>query len=1130
MDLRDSSLSLWSSPVPSKKLDKLFKRECRVTKPVPPKLHSARDIREKAAAAEEEKRLTALGMQEPNDRSPSDVRFICGCVSALVPFFRLWPENLQMALARVLRTEVLVRQESVLARGTPCTRVVFVLSGKLSVLVPSNDGSSTQAHRNGDHSSDIVAATLKRGDACGEAALLGDNPMSHADVVVASRGAVLLSLPYEDFSRALKGILGLRQQDRLAYLRMHPLFAGVNLGDLDTLSDALQLVHYPAGTLLSKASSALSTSLPAPNGASVTNSTKTQQGWAQQVVVYLLIEGCAAVRRGQLGGGASNARLSSGRGLRSGAGLYDEDTVCLLQHLDVFGPQYLPPGTHVEAVTDIKLYCLLRDEYDTLPPQTQKLLEEAQVFMSQYSAGKEAGLQRIDAARQRPSYGAYHYKVGDVLLASMGAAGAHTLPQSKDTNAGRPSLRGPGPPAMTHSHGININSSMHGQPSHAPVSGPVPLDVLHAQQVIAAMDLCPYKDPHTGLPLPFTKAQGLRNQKPEPLTQQQQVRHGSLNNEHPGPGTKRNSPGEHSSLQSCRAGPAAVNTAAGMKQPQSTAWWPSPNTKYVPQQQQQQQQRRPQVLIQQQPHSDTELTSYAPLSLSAPPFTDEQLAPNTATTFFLTQDPNQASEPQQQSAAPPPSSQLLAKIGPRPSSPRRRDHPDVHKLAGKAGAAARGKSATTVPRLPTLGSQVYSQTAPLSVLPPTEKAWPRVEVARRHVVETEAPHPQKVPVTLRQRHAIIFNQARQYTEPTLRRNLSVRESSSDEEDAPKLATKRQPSRRMSGDRRSSLSRRSHESHSAYDRRRKQQQQQLLQGGSGGGGSSSCDPPSPRTVMSTAANNLAESETNFTMRRSSVGGAAGEVDGVLLGAEVGVEGRPRSGGEPGGTAEGGLGVVGGVRRRSSREGRRSSSSGDGSDLGLVIHQAGEQSGGHWQESDARQGGGDVLDLENGRDGWQAQAMAGQQQQQQQQHIGQESLQGQPHALYAQHQVYAQVQQPHPPQTDNPTSPFTSQQRSPRQAQGIPKTSPTTASQQEQGSRSPSGGVSGFSRGPREQRLGQKGGGAGSLVEEAIALPPSVMLGYETLDPFSMATLLSYATQRTSAASISQDGILPRPGWS
>lgn len=48
-----------------------------------------------------------------------------------MPFFRLWPENLQLELSRVLCTEVLVRQESVLARGTPCTRVVFVLSGKV---------------------------------------------------------------------------------------------------------------------------------------------------------------------------------------------------------------------------------------------------------------------------------------------------------------------------------------------------------------------------------------------------------------------------------------------------------------------------------------------------------------------------------------------------------------------------------------------------------------------------------------------------------------------------------------------------------------------------------------------------------------------------------------------------------------------------------------------------------------------------------------------------------------------------------------------------------------------------------------------------------------------------------------
>lgn len=33
------------------------------------------------------------------------------------------------------------------------------------------------------------------------------------------------------------------------------------------------------------------------------------------------------------------------------------------------------------------------------------------MFMSQYSAGKQQGLQRINAARAQPSYGGYHYKV-----------------------------------------------------------------------------------------------------------------------------------------------------------------------------------------------------------------------------------------------------------------------------------------------------------------------------------------------------------------------------------------------------------------------------------------------------------------------------------------------------------------------------------------------------------------------------------------------------------------------------------------------------------------------------------------------------------------------------------------------
>lgn len=57
--------------------------------------------------------------------------------------------------------------------------------------------------------------------------------MSHVDVVVASAGAVLFSLTYADFEVALKGVLGLSQQDRLVYLRMHPLFVDVSLEQID---------------------------------------------------------------------------------------------------------------------------------------------------------------------------------------------------------------------------------------------------------------------------------------------------------------------------------------------------------------------------------------------------------------------------------------------------------------------------------------------------------------------------------------------------------------------------------------------------------------------------------------------------------------------------------------------------------------------------------------------------------------------------------------------------------------------------------------------------------------------------------------------------------------------------------
>lgn len=62
-----------------------------------------------------------------------------------------------------------------------------------------------------DASTTRALATLRKGDTCGEAVLLG-NAMAHADVVVTSPGAVMLSLCHADFLRALKEILGLRQQ------------------------------------------------------------------------------------------------------------------------------------------------------------------------------------------------------------------------------------------------------------------------------------------------------------------------------------------------------------------------------------------------------------------------------------------------------------------------------------------------------------------------------------------------------------------------------------------------------------------------------------------------------------------------------------------------------------------------------------------------------------------------------------------------------------------------------------------------------------------------------------------------------------------------------------------------------
>ena len=58
---------------------------------------------------------------------------------------------------------------------------------------------------------------------------------------------------------------------------------------------------------------------------------------------------------------------------RPGGSLYDADTLCLLHPRDVFGPMFLPPGTWVEAVSDIKLYCLPRSKYNGLPLHVLKV-------------------------------------------------------------------------------------------------------------------------------------------------------------------------------------------------------------------------------------------------------------------------------------------------------------------------------------------------------------------------------------------------------------------------------------------------------------------------------------------------------------------------------------------------------------------------------------------------------------------------------------------------------------------------------------------------------------------------------------------------------------------------------------
>jgi hypothetical protein len=80
--------------------------------------------------------------------------------------------------------------------------------------------------------------------------MLQGDVMSHVDAVVNSAGAVLLSLTYSDFEAALKGVLGLSHQDRMIYLRMHPLFVDVPLEDIDAATDHVVMTAHPAGSQL----------------------------------------------------------------------------------------------------------------------------------------------------------------------------------------------------------------------------------------------------------------------------------------------------------------------------------------------------------------------------------------------------------------------------------------------------------------------------------------------------------------------------------------------------------------------------------------------------------------------------------------------------------------------------------------------------------------------------------------------------------------------------------------------------------------------------------------------------------------------------------------------------------------
>mmetsp|Transcript_13404 Transcript_13404/g.28665 ORF Transcript_13404/g.28665 Transcript_13404/m.28665 type:complete len:984 (+) Transcript_13404:137-3088(+) len=440
-NLRDAATSTWSSPVKSQKLSNLHKKKTDVAKRRPPKIHSQDSIIQNAAAHDEEKRLTTICQKPANERTDEEVRFTHMFMRQLSPFFSLWPDNLQRELARVLVTEGRVRNESVISRGVPLGKVFFLINGKLRVSVPvpvaarpadQTTSSTGQVSISGaavqQQQEELrVLAHLKRGDACGEAALLGQT-VAHADVIVDSSGAVMLSLSYTEFLRAFKEILGLRQQDRLTYLRMHPLLVDVPLQDLDAASDLLHLAFYTPGTCM----------YPRKKG---------------DGRVFFLAEGECSVRRaGARADSAPHTRLHD-EGQDKSAPAYDADTVSVLGALDVFGLHSSPshhhhhhqhdtpnsarlnpglgssrgpggsssPGFMVVARTQVKAYHITHEDFRALPEPMRMAIESACSFKTAYFMGRLRGLAQLDNARTSLSYGAFTYKLGDLVMSSLGA-------------------------------------------------------------------------------------------------------------------------------------------------------------------------------------------------------------------------------------------------------------------------------------------------------------------------------------------------------------------------------------------------------------------------------------------------------------------------------------------------------------------------------------------------------------------------------------------------------------------------------------------------------------------------------------------------------------------------------------